>query len=175
MEFEFAKLGEDLMTSLLEPDAGKRRTAIQTWKDSAIPVLQAELPKEIDKYLEWVTDGTWTEEGWNARQPKWRRTVFHLVMDIKLAQRGIREIPVAEVKAPLEPSNDQGNQSSSKGNTNEAVYDDDNDYEGEQGRSPNDDRSDSMNPNSSASQATQDNRSDQLNPNNSAYWSSRGR
>jgi hypothetical protein len=43
------------------------------------------------------------------------------------------------------------------------------------GRSPNDDRSDSMNPNNDAYQASMDNRSDQMNPNNDAYGSSRGR
>jgi hypothetical protein len=37
------------------------------------------------------------------------------------------------------------------------------------GRSSNDDRSNSMNPNNSAYQASQDNRSDQLNPNNPEY------
>lgn len=41
------------------------------------------------------------------------------------------------------------------------------------GRSSNDDRSDSMNPNSDAYQASTDNRSDQMNPNNDAYHSSR--
>ncbi len=41
-------------------------------------------------------------------------------------------------------------------------------------RSPNDDRSDSMNPNNEAYQAAMDNRSDQMNPNNPAYDSSRG-
>ena len=42
------------------------------------------------------------------------------------------------------------------------------------GRSANDDRSDSMNPNNPAYQASVDNRADQLNPNNPAYESSRG-
>ena len=37
------------------------------------------------------------------------------------------------------------------------------------GRSSNDDRSDSMNPNNPAYQASMDNRSDQLNPNNPEY------
>jgi hypothetical protein len=37
------------------------------------------------------------------------------------------------------------------------------------GRSPNDDRSDSMNPNNPAYQASEDNRSDQMNPNNPEY------
>lgn len=40
---------------------------------------------------------------------------------------------------------------------------------GRGGRSPNDDRSDSMNPNNPAYQESQDNRSDQLNPNNPEY------
>lgn len=36
-------------------------------------------------------------------------------------------------------------------------------------RTPNDDRSDSLNPNNDAYQSSQDNRSDQLNPNNERY------
>ncbi len=42
------------------------------------------------------------------------------------------------------------------------------------GRLPNDDRSDSFNPNNPAHQASRDNRSNQLNPNSPAYHSSRG-
>ena len=41
-------------------------------------------------------------------------------------------------------------------------------------RTPNDDRSDSLNPNNPAEQAAADNRSSQMNPNNPAYHSSRG-
>jgi hypothetical protein len=37
------------------------------------------------------------------------------------------------------------------------------------GRTPNDDRSDSLNPNNPAYQASMDNRADQLNPNNPEY------
>lgn len=37
------------------------------------------------------------------------------------------------------------------------------------GRTANDDRSDSMNPNNDAYEHSQDNRSDQLNPNNERY------
>jgi len=55
-----------------------------------------------------------------------------------------------------------------------STEEDDDDYENS-GRSPSDDRSDSMNPNNDAYQASMDNRSDQMNPNNDAYWSSRGR
>ena len=53
-------------------------------------------------------------------------------------------------------------------------WDDDSEVEPDD-RSPNDDRSDSMNPNNDAYQAVMDNRSDQMNPNNPAYDSSRGR
>ena len=42
-------------------------------------------------------------------------------------------------------------------------------------RSPNDQRSDVLNPNNSAYHAATDNRSNQLNPNNPAYYSSRGK
>ena len=37
------------------------------------------------------------------------------------------------------------------------------------GRTPNDDRSDSLNPNSDSNKSSEDNRSDQLNPNNERY------
>lgn len=50
----------------------------------------------------------------------------------------------------------------------------DDDSPGE-GKTPNDDRSDSLNPNNPANQASMDNRSNQMNPNNPAYHSSRGR
>lgn len=42
------------------------------------------------------------------------------------------------------------------------------------GPSPNDQRSNVMNPNNPQYQSAIDNRSNQLNPNNPAYWSSRG-
>ena len=55
------------------------------------------------------------------------------------------------------------------------IANDDDDDHDDGGHSPNDDRSDSMNPNNDSYQASMDNRSDQMNPNNDAYWSSRGR
>lgn len=45
---------------------------------------------------------------------------------------------------------------------------------GKGGRSPNDQRSDALNPTNPAFQAGADNRADQLNPNSPAYRSSRG-
>jgi len=66
---------------------------------------------------------------------------------------------------------------SGESGSNEAASDDDcvDGGDDDSGRSPNDDRSDSMNPNNDAYQASMDNRSNQMNPNNPAYRSSRGR
>ncbi len=47
-------------------------------------------------------------------------------------------------------------------------------HHGGHARTPNDDRSDALNPNSSQYHANADNRANQLNPNNDSYWSSRG-
>ena len=68
-----------------------------------------------------------------------------------------------------EPTSEVANRKDASRDSWDADGDDEN-----AGRSPNDDRSDSMNPNNEAYQAAMDNRSDQLNPNNPAYHSSRG-
>mgnify|MGYP001155985223 FL=1 len=80
-------------------------------------------------------------------------------------------IRTAKQLADAEAAAKSSHESHPAGNADED--DDYNDADG--GRSPNDDRSDSMNPNNDAYQASMDNRSDQMNPNNDAYWSSRGR
>lgn len=67
------------------------------------------------------------------------------------------------------------NQSSSQGHHTDTADEDDDYSDADGGRSPNDDRSDSMNPNNDDYHAAMDNHSDQMNPNNDAYWSSRGR
>ena len=76
-----------------------------------------------------------------------------------LASRKGKEIPKQEVHANEE-------------------YPDYDDYElqiSSGSRTPNDDRSDSMNPNNPARQASIDNRANQKNPDHRAYHSSRGR
>lgn len=69
-----------------------------------------------------------------------------------------------------------GQQSQVKSPDDGTSFDDWDDYlSGATGRTPNDDRSDSMNPNNDAYDAAMDNHANQMNPNNDAYWSSRGR
>jgi hypothetical protein len=88
--------------------------------------------------------------------------LYDLVLEIVATKargengQNIRRNPV-EAPEPVVPSGDYG----------------DWDYGEDDHRSANDDRSDSMNPNSDSYQASADNRSDQMNPNNDAYWSSR--
>ena len=74
----------------------------------------------------------------------------------------IRESALLEMSKPRQSASGSASQ-------------DDNDIGEKLDRSPNDDRSDSMNPNNDAYDAAMDNHANQMNPNNDAYWSSRGR
>jgi len=91
-------------------------------------------------------------------------------MDIKLRSLSGRELQNHKGELPTSAFKKEEKLQGKQGK----VEDEDDDYI-EGGCSPNDDRSDSMNPNNDAYQASMDNRSDQMNPNNEAYWSSRGR
>jgi hypothetical protein len=99
-------------------------------------------------------------------------------MDIKVRKLGgseqyLGELPEPVVYKSASTVTAPSIQASSSASGKPEDYGDDDNNEG--GRSPNDDRSDSMNPNNDDDQASMDNRSDQMNPNNDAYWSSRGR
>lgn len=168
----FGKEGDSFYTAFYEPDSKKRKKALDNWVKKTTPAVQKAVAEELKSLVEFVTLNRWTDEGWKAGKAKLRRIQpdYHLVMDIKLRSLTGRELksykgelPASAFKKEEKPQSKQGK-----------VEDDDDDYS-ESGRSPNDDRSDSLNPNNDASQASMDNRSDQMNPNNPAYWSSRGR
>lgn len=166
------KEGDNLYTAFYEPDSKKRKKALDNWVKKTTPAIQKAVAEELKFLVEFVTENRWTDEGWKAGEEKLRRIQpdYHLVMDIKLRSLGGRELknykgelPASAFKKEEKPQNGKGK-----------AEDEDDDYD-EGGRSPNDDRSDSMNPNNDAYQASMDNRSDQMNPNNPAYGSSRGR
>lgn len=162
------KEGDNLYTAFYEPDANKRKKALDKWVKKTIPAVQKAVAEELKSLVEFITQDRWTDEGWKLGEAKLRRIQpdYPLVMDIKLrllTGRYKGELPASAFKKQAKPQNRQSN-----------VADEDDDYD-EGGCTPNDDRSDSMNPNNDAYQASADNRSDQMNPNNSAYWSSRGR
>ncbi len=119
---------------------------------------------------------------------------YKVSIDVKIRQRALRTDIVVDTLTPevREKTNEtikaakkvlselktvqslEVETNSSVKTVNGDVDDYDDDYD-DGGRSPNDDRSDSMNPNNDSYQDSTDNRSDQMNPNNDAYWSSRGR
>ena len=162
------KEGDNLYTAFYEPDANKRKKALDKWVKKTIPAVQKAVAEELKSLVEFITQDRWTDEGWKLGEAKLRRIQpdYPLVMDIKLrllTGRYKGELPASAFKKQEKPQNRQSK-----------VADED-DYYDEGGRTPNDDRSDSMNPNNDAYQASMDNRSDQMNPNNPAYGSSRGR
>jgi|GEM_PF-920739 len=178
--------------ALCEPDADKRSTAIETWINRASEKIAPYIREELAAYIAWIMKGRETEEGWKRGERKWRsiQPQYHLVMDIKLRTVGLKEQSQLNIVDPLEaivPGPDRNTRNTllkestvremarQKTAGSEGKSWDDGDYDGESDRSPNDDRSDSMNPNNDTYQAAMDNHANQMNPNNDAYWSSRGR
>ena len=105
MSTEIYELGNSLMAAVLEPEPDRRRDAIDLWKASAIPTLQDAIPGAVDDYLARLTEGTWTYEGWAARESKWRDTVFNLILDVRLQGIGRWETDTADSKwyVPFDP------------------------------------------------------------------------
>ena len=117
---------------------------------------------------------------------------YKLSLDVKIRQRALRTDIVTDTLTPevraktneaigfvkkvlSELKTAQSLEVKTASSIRTANDDDDADEYEDEERSPNDDRSDSMNPNNDSYQASMDNRSDQMNPNNDAYRSSRGR
>jgi hypothetical protein len=157
MATDFIQLGDTLVNALIEPDVVKRKLEIESWLDSAVPILQAGLREQLRQYIhETINKG--------VSERKARQYVFRLAMQFNLERASEREklqvlTSVAGTVAPLQQN----------------TMHDDGDDDSRMDRSSNDDRSDSLNPNNDAYNAAMDNHANQLNPNNDAYWSSRGR
>lgn len=186
------KEGDNFYTAFYEPDHKKRKKALEKWVKKTTPAVQKAVAEELKSLVEFIMESRWTDEGWKAGEEKLRRIQpdYHLVMDIKLRSLGGRErkiykgeLPASAFQKEETPQSKQGKgglpdsalkKQEEPQSKQSKVEDDDDDYE-DDGRSPNDDRADSMNPNNDAYQASMDNRSDQMNPNNPSYHSSRGR
>ena len=169
MKMEFQGLSDTLVDAFTEPDTKKRRLKIDKWYATAIPSLQETVQAAIKSLIEKLEEH-WTDRSIESRREKWLNNIICLAMEIRLRNKG--------GKLPDATPTTVGSKERKLPNANvvtsgSADYDDDWGDSGS-GRSPNDDRSDSMNPNNDAYQASMDNRSDQINPNNPAYWSSRG-
>ncbi|MBI4216316.1 MAG: hypothetical protein HY687_02830 [Chloroflexi bacterium] len=169
-------LEDSLYTSFNEPDPVKRRAALDAWIEETTLALQAAFAEEMKTLVEFA-NGRWTEEGGILgleSKVRSKQGEYALVMRISLRPLGPQD-PYQGWYFPAVPRPEQpGNRESGQTKLGEGYASDEADDYSEGGRSPNDDRSDSMNPNNPAYDAAMDNRSNQLNPNNQAYHSSRG-
>ena len=162
------ELGESFVAALAATEPLKVREAVREWAAEH----KGALHELVLEGLDWQAD-TWeqrieelgkdeADRRYQRMLSKFDNNLYDLVLDV-VATRARGEdglnIPRHPVEVP-EPRLSSG--------------DDDWDYgDIDGGRSSNDDRSDSMNPNNDSYQASMDNRSDQMNPNNDAYGSSR--
>jgi len=159
---ELGTLGDGILRALLEDDPEKRHEAMMAWKDSVLGVIQAALPDALSAYAQTSLDD------WGKVNDAYRREA--LTND--LAQRRSYSFVTylrTEARNPAPPSGVAAAvpvAGQVEGGNSESYS--------EPSRSPNDNRSDSMNPNNPAYQAAMDNRSNQMNPNNPAYHSSHG-
>jgi hypothetical protein len=163
---DLGNLGDGLLRALLEDDPSKRRDLAVAWKDSVWNLAQERLPETLSIYLSIYVQAALDD--WGRINDSYRREVLRndlakhvtdgLAVVVKLG---------TVVKALPQNSNPQPTSGDPQ------VSGEDGGSYGATRRSPNDDRSDSMNPNNPASQAAEDNHANQLNPNNPAYRSSR--
>jgi hypothetical protein len=83
---------------------------------------------------------------------------------------------ISKIDSSFIPENVYYTESVIENDNSDVEYDEfDEEFSDFSGRTPNDDHSDSLNPNNPSFQSSMDNRSNQMNPNNSAYHSSRRR
>jgi hypothetical protein len=186
----FENLSDGFYTAFFEPDSKNRQKSIETWVKQASIVIQPFVEEDLRTYLKTIlTKDLDTDNGHLTRAEKFTRIMdtYKLCLDVTIRQVNNKKDQIVE---PLSPEVRARTMEAAKkalpdmqpirkafklSSSGTSSYGEEDDYDDENGRSPNDDRSDSMNPNNDAYEASMDNRSDQMNPNNDAYWSSRGR
>jgi hypothetical protein len=198
MAIVFDNLSDGFYTAFFEPDPEKRRIAIDLWIKSSVPIIQSAVEEGIRAYLEPILKDTWTSHGWKSRATKFTGLgannkqfidSYKLCLELRIKQPDEHENNIVinslttetrantiraieNIASILDPEEKKKKDSQNVTIVNESNQDYDDDTVDE--RSPNDDRSDSMNPNNDSYHASMDNHSNQMNPNNDTYWSSRG-
>ena len=153
---------ESMIEALLADTSEEREQNITAWKQANMPTVRKLLQEQFDMVLDQMAARMESDKRRESmsqtlqRQfPRFEVTVYATFQGVD-GKRMVRKSP--------EPS--------AAHSTDDGDWDDYDDDDG--GRTPNDDRSDSMNPENDSYQAAMDNHADQMNPNNDAYWSSRG-
>lgn len=153
---QFDELSESLLVALKEPERRRRVRAVDKWKTDAVSHLKKAVPQVLDAHIDEMMGMLAVPRNWETMEQKWRLGIYRLSMDINFHRIAKKEVPHDATPSITESYwEDEGN--------HQAVE-----------RSPNDNRSDSMNPNNPAHKAAADNRSNQMNPNNPAHPLSRG-
>lgn len=160
-EFQMA---ESLIDALTVDDPEERQEILGEWRKTNMPAVSELLDLHFNTMLDELIVKMEPQGRRNRESQRIEREAPRFDITIKVTYQGIdgkrmvRESP----EPPAASSADDGD---------DGDWDD---YDGDDGgRTANDDRSDSMNPNNDSYQASADNRSDQMNPNNDAYSSSR--
>jgi hypothetical protein len=153
---------ESMIEALLADTSEEREQNITAWKQANMPTVRKLLREQFDMMLDQMAARMESDRRRESmsqtlqRQfPRFEVTVYATFQGVD-GKRMVREVPEQPKSSP----------------TGDGDWDDD--YDDDGGRTPNDDRSDSMNSNNDSYQAAMDNHADQMNPNNDAYWSSRG-
>lgn len=192
----FDGLSEKFYTAYFESNNKKRKKSIDKWINSSVPVIQKAIKADLRSHLEQILETRWTNEGWQSGVKKFIRIMenYRLVMNIQITDT--KHMKYVRTVDPVSPDDRMktlrraesalsgfdeaeaakvSDEHQKTGVSGFSEIDDDDGLSGDKsGHSPNDQRSDAMNPNNPAYQASADNRSNQMNPNNPSYHSSRG-
>jgi hypothetical protein len=159
------ELGESFIVALTTTEPVKVREVVRDWaadnRDALHDLIVEGLDWQADIWEQRIEEKGLedAERRYQGMLTKLDNNLYDLVLEIVATQakgedgQNIRRHPVEVPK-----------QKASAGDGDDWDYGDE-----DGGRSSNDDRSDSMNPNNDSYQASADNRSDQMNPNNDAY------
>lgn len=178
----FDTLSERFYAAYFESDARERRKAMEKWIDSSVPVMQKAIGTDLRSYLEQILETRWTTEGWQSGVKKFlqRMESYKLVMNIQITDT--KHMKYARTVDPVSPDDrastlrlveatlsgfDDAEAAKRYIKRKKAVVsrspgssgsDDEGSMGGKSGPSPNDQRSDVMNPNNSSHQAGADSR-----------------
>ena len=88
MAIVFGKEECDFYSAFFIPDSTKRRDVLDAWIESTTPVIQVAVKEELKDFIESITEGRWTEDGWRRGEEKLRQmqNSYHLIMDIQIRQ-----------------------------------------------------------------------------------------
>jgi len=94
-------------TAFFEPNADKRRAALEAWVHEVTPTVQAAVERDLRAFLAPILKDTWTPEQWKTRAKKYSRShdrgrffdAYKLCLDVKLRRVDRSD----EIVEPLSP------------------------------------------------------------------------